>query len=216
MGATRQVSGIHWLSFTYLMTFQLRVDDDLSLVLLEPHLAEELYALVDANRDHLRAWLPWVDAQTSAEDSKAFVLNSLQVFARCEGVSTGMMYKGQLVGTLGSHDHDNSVRSAEIGYWISHEFQGQGIVSRGCKALCQYLFEVRKLNRLMIRCATGNAKSCAIPERLGFTREGVLRQCAVGLGDTPDEPNVLYDMVIYGLLRAEYDTLPWTKTKAST
>ncbi|MEM6429737.1 MAG: GNAT family protein [Deinococcota bacterium] len=198
------------------MTFQLRVDDELSLVLLEPHLAEELYTLVDANRDHLRAWLPWVDAQTSAEDSKAFILNSLQVFARREGVSTGMLYKGQLVGTLGSHDHDNNVKSAEIGYWINREFQGQGIVSRGCKALCRYLFEVRDLNRLMIRCATGNAKSCAIPERLGFIREGVLRQCAVGLGDAPSAPEILYDMVIYGLLRAEYDALPWARVKVSS
>ncbi|MEM7737243.1 MAG: GNAT family protein [Deinococcota bacterium] len=196
------------------MTFQLHVDDDLSLVLLEPHLAEELYELVDANRDHLRAWLPWVDAQTSAEDSNAFILSSLKTFAQRKGVSTGMVYKGQLVGTLGSHDHDDNVKSAEIGYWISQEFQGQGIVSYGCKALCRYLFEVRGLNRLMIRCATGNAKSCAIPERLGFTREGVLRQCAVGLGDAPGAPEILYDMVIYGLLRAEYDALPWAGVKA--
>ena len=41
--------------------FTLRVDDEIELQLLEKHHKEELYELIDQNRNHLRRWLPWVD-----------------------------------------------------------------------------------------------------------------------------------------------------------
>ena len=66
-----------------------------------------------------------------------------------------------------------------------------------CRALIEHAFTDLQLNRVVITCATGNHRSQAIPERLGFCREGTLR-----------ETEWLYDHYVdhfvYGLLRSEW------------
>ena len=64
----------------------------------------------------------------------------------------------------------------EIGYWLGSKFQGKGIVTGACRLLTDHAFDEWKLNRVEIHCAPGNKKSCAIPKRLGFQLEGVLRK----------------------------------------
>jgi ribosomal-protein-serine acetyltransferase len=70
-------------------------------------------------------------------------------------------------------------------------------MTKGCQALISYAFNDLELNRIEIRCATGNRKSCAIPERLGFVKEGVVRQ-AEWLYDH------FVDHIIYGMLASEW------------
>jgi RimJ/RimL family protein N-acetyltransferase len=43
------------------------------------------------------------------------------------------------------------------------------------RAVCEYAYRARNLNRIEIRCATGNTASQAVPIALGFQREGLLR-----------------------------------------
>lgn len=69
----------------------IRVDEDTNLCMLEERHAQELYDLVDANRAYLREWLPWVDYETSVEDSKAFIKHALQQFASNEGFQEGIL-----------------------------------------------------------------------------------------------------------------------------
>ncbi len=66
-----------------------------------------------------------------------------------------------------------------------------------CRALVDYLFFELKLHRIEIRCATGNAKSCAVPKRLGFSKEGVLRQAQAFDGH-------FLDIEVYGLLAEDW------------
>src|SRR6267378_3375084 len=153
----------------------LHVDDDIELCLLEERHAQELFDLVDANRAHLRAWLPWVDYETSVEDSKAFIKSALRQFASNDGFQLGIRYRGQLAGLIGYHPINWSNRKVEIGYWLAESFQGRGLMTKACKTLITYAFDELGLNKVSVQCATGNSRSCAIPKRLGFTREGILR-----------------------------------------
>ena len=67
------------------------------------------------------------------------------------------------------------------------------MVTRAVQTLVSYAFEVLDLRRVEIRCAKENRRSRAVPERLGFKKEGVLRE-------SEWRHDRFYDMVIYGLL----------------
>jgi|ERR671933_451807 ribosomal-protein-serine acetyltransferase len=175
----------------------LRIRDDLALCLLEQRHAEELFALVDRNRDYLREWLPWLDDNKSIADTQKFIKSSLEQFATNGSFSAGILYEGKLAGCIGFHNINWSNRATSIGYWLSASFQGKGFMTKACRTLVEYAFNEVGLNRVEIRCATENKKSRAIPERLGFKQEGTLRQA-----------EWLYDHfvehVVYGILASEW------------
>jgi len=173
--------------------FCLTVDDQIELCLPETRHAEALFALTHQNRDYLRQWLPWLDATKSAADTRQFIQTTLEQLAANNGFQTVMLYQAEMVGMVGYHKIDWTNRTTSIGYWLAQEYQGRGIVSRSCRFLVNYAFTELGLNRVEIRCAPDNRKSCAIPERLGFTNEGTIRQ-AEWLYDH------FVDHVIYGML----------------
>lgn len=83
--------------------FTLRVDDEIELQLLEKHHKEELYQLINQNRNHLRRWLPWVDGTKSADVYNEICPMWLKKFAEGDGFESGIRYKGKLVGMVGIH-----------------------------------------------------------------------------------------------------------------
>ncbi|MBD2092099.1 GNAT family N-acetyltransferase [Microcoleus sp. FACHB-1515] len=177
--------------------FHYKIDDELELRLFEMRHAEILFALVDQNRDRLRQWLSWVDDSRSLQDTEKFIQDSLQEFESDRGFAAGIWFQHQLVGSLGLHDICQRDRKATIGYWLSKTAEGKGIMTNACRGIINYLFEEQKLHRLTIRVQPENHRSRAIPERLGFQKEGILRQ-----------DNWMYDryidLIVYGLLADEW------------
>jgi ribosomal-protein-serine acetyltransferase len=175
----------------------IRIDDDTVLRIYEERHAQEVSELVDQNRTYLRQWLPWVDHSRTPEDSKAFIRSSLQQFAQNEGVQMGIWSGDTFAGGIGCHQIDWIDRKVEIGYWLGEAFQGKGLMTKACRTLITYAFTELGLNKVAIHCALENIRSCAIPKRLGFTQEGVLR-----------DAEWLYDhyvnTVVYGLLAREW------------
>ncbi|MBC8099644.1 MAG: GNAT family N-acetyltransferase [Armatimonadetes bacterium] len=155
--------------------FVYRVDHETELRLFEDRHTEDLFDLTDANRVHLREWLMWADDIGSMSDSRAFIRDGLRQFADNDGFQAGIWYQGDLVGCIGLHRINWSDRNTEIGYWLAQAYTGRGIATRATAAMVDYAMNVYRLHRVIIRCAAGNLKSRAIPERLGFTLEGVLR-----------------------------------------
>jgi ribosomal-protein-serine acetyltransferase len=149
---------------------------ELELRPLEEADAEELFALVNANRPYLRAWLPWLDQNTEVEHTRAFIRATRKQHADRNGFTCGIRWRARLAGVVGLHAIDWPNRKTSLGYWVAEAHQGRGLVTRACAALLPYLFEDLGLNCVEIGCAVGNARSNAIPPRLGFSREGVLRQ----------------------------------------
>ena len=182
--------------------FRRTIRDDICLMLLEERHAPVVFAVVDRERAYLREWLPWVDLTTEAEDTLKFIQQSLQQFANNEGLVAGIWCGDEFAGTVGTHKIDWMNRKVEIGYWIASKCQGRGIVTDACRALTGHALEDWKLNRVEIHCATGNAKSCAIPERLGFKLEGVLREGQLLHGS-------YVDINVYGMLAGQ-----WKKTNS--
>lgn len=177
--------------------FLCRIDPDIELRLWEQRHADELFAVVDANRAHLRRWLPWVDAAKEVASTRDFIKTALEQFARNDGFHAGTWLDGRIVGGIGLHAMNLPNRSTSIGYWLAETAQGRGVMTRSCRALVDHLFGELKLNRVEIRCAVGNDRSCAVPRRLGFRQEGILRQ-AEWLYDH------FVDHVVWGMLAEDW------------
>jgi ribosomal-protein-serine acetyltransferase len=177
--------------------FEHQVDNEIRLRLLEPRHAEALFTLVDANRPYLRRWLPWLDANTAVSDTLHFIETAQRQFADNTGLVAGTWYRGQLAGVIGHNRIDWENRVSWPGYWLAEGLQGKGIMTRSCRALVNHALTELNLNRIEIRCAVGNSKSRAIPERLGFQQEGVLRE-AEWLYDK------FVDHIVYGMLKSEW------------
>jgi ribosomal-protein-serine acetyltransferase len=87
-------------------------------------------------------------------------------------------------------------RKTGIGYWLAEEHQGRGLMTRAVQAVTDYAFDELELNRVEIQAGRDNRRSRAIPERLGFQQEGVLRDYE-RVGDR------YLDIVVYALLAGE-------------
>lgn len=177
--------------------FEAVVDEGLMLRLLEPRHAGALFDLIDQNREHLGAWFPWVERTKAVAASETFVQEGLKKFAKGNGFQLGIWSGGQLVGAIGLHYILPQSRSTEVGYWLGAQYEGCGVMTKACRHLCTYLFRELNLNRVEIRCSETNIRSRAIPERLGFTLEGKLRQ----MGYTRDGS---VDYLVYGVLADEW------------
>jgi len=156
--------------------FRYTVAPGIELKLFEAGEETVIFEATERDRAYLRQWLPWVDRTHSASDVRQFIVNTvIPQWAEGRGPQCGIWVDGALSGGLGCHPIDWLNRTCSIGYWIASSMQGRGLVTRCCAALLDYLFDDLGLHRVVIQCGTGNQRSCAIPERLGFTREGVAR-----------------------------------------
>jgi ribosomal-protein-serine acetyltransferase len=178
----------------------IRIDDDTELRLFQPDDAEELFHLTDSNRAHLRQWLPWVDSNQSIHDTRRFIQTVVEQFKANEGFQCGIWYQRQLAGVIGFHKIDWMNKNVEIGYWLGQSFEKKGLMTRSCRAMVDYAFNEFKLKRVQIRCATGNVKSCRVPERLGFRKEGLALQAEYLYGK-------FMDLVIYAMTDVEWSKL---------
>jgi ribosomal-protein-serine acetyltransferase len=169
-----------------------------ALRLLEESDADELYAVIDANREHLEPWMPWVEHEHEPADVLPFIRATRRQIADNDGLQTAIVDpEGRIVGMVGVHNVDWPNRKTSIGYWLARGEQGRGTMTAAVRAYVNHAFATWKLNRIMIQAAVENTRSRAIPERLGFREEGILREVErVGAR--------VLDGVVYALLAADW------------
>ena len=156
--------------------FELRGDSGVSIRSYHEADAPTLFAAVEANRRHLDAWLPWVEHTRSVADTREFIGLTARQWADNLGFQGGIWTPDGLTGGIGCRPIDWANRKVEIGYWLAQSAQGRGIMTAAARLLIGHCFAEWKLNRVEIRCAAGNTRSCAVAERLGFTFEGTQRE----------------------------------------
>ena len=118
-------------------------------------------------------------------------------FAEGKQLPLTIFWDNEPVGSIGLMvTREHSI--GEIGYWLDKAYTGRGIMTRACNYVIRQAFEEWLLNRVEIWCGVENTPSRAIPERLGFTREGTLRQ-AYWVNGAP------MDVVVYAKLKDEWE-----------
>jgi ribosomal-protein-serine acetyltransferase len=176
------------------------IDEITSLRVLRVADSADLFALTDANRPFLRRWLPWVDAVTSEEDSHSFLTTVTAQRKEGRGPTFGILRDGALAGIVGYLPIDRVNDVGEIGYWLAEREQGRGVMTACCRFVVRYGFLTLDLNRIQIAAGTENVASRAVPERLGFKFEGILRGRENLYG-------TFIDHAMYAQLRSEFDAL---------
>ncbi|HEX3989309.1 MAG TPA: GNAT family protein [Verrucomicrobiae bacterium] len=173
------------------------VNEETELRLIDREHSKELFGLFEVNREHLRRWHPWVDMMNSAAVVEKSIATWQQQYSSKQGYHAGIWFKQQFCGMISYLNVDCSNRWTALFYWLDAAHQGQGIMTSCCRTMIDHGFDAWKLNRITIECATDNSRSRAIPERLGFRLEGIVR----GIEWLHDH---YVDHAMYGLLRSDY------------
>ncbi|WP_313892389.1 GNAT family protein [Psychrobacillus sp.] len=177
--------------------FTYNIDDKTALKMLDLQDAEALFTLTVESKETLREWLPFIDYTKSVDDTKNFIQSTMKQYSENNGFQAGIWYDGKIAGVIGFHKIDWNNKSTSIGYWLGNDYVGLGLMTKSVEAFVDYAFKEIKLNRVEIRAAVENKKSRAIPERLGFTEEGCVRQ-------TEWLYDHYVDHIVYGMLAADW------------
>jgi len=174
----------------------LNIDQNIRLELITENHSQPIFDVVDKNRAHLREWLPFVDRMQTVEFAENFVKGTMQRNKDGNEFAFVIIDADQVIGRIGVYKIDGQNKIGEIGYWLAENAQGKGIITKSCKAVIDFCFSDLQLNRIEIKCGTENFKSKTIPEKLNFTKEGVIRR-----------GELLYDKFIdlnlYSLLKSD-------------
>jgi ribosomal-protein-serine acetyltransferase len=162
--------------------------------------AAELTAAVAANREHLARWLPWAESH-GFENSVDYLARKRAQIEADDGFEAAIVLDRRIVGAAGFHRVDWINRSTSIGYWLAADAQGRGLMTAAVSALLDHAFYEWDLHRVIIEVIVGNERSQAIPERLGFRQEAILRQAKVIRGRHEDT-------WLYAMLAPEWSARP--------
>lgn len=171
-------------------------------LIIRPYTRDDAAALSAGTRasyEHLRPWMPWASADQSTEDSEEIIAGMIGDWSTRSDLTLGIFDRatGGFLGGSGLHRIDWDARCFEIGYWIAAEHEGQGYVTEAAGAIAAFAFDELRAERVEIRLDAANARSQAVPERLGFRHEGTLRSNARAVGGE------LRDTEIYALIRSD-------------
>ena len=176
----------------------LEVDANIFLSLVELKDADEIFALVNSSRSYLREWLPWVDLNKTSEDTREFIKSAQQQYSDRNGFHCCIKYKTKIAGIVGFHRIDWTNQTTELAYWLGEGYQGLGLMTKCCRVLTNYAFAFDNLNLNRVEIRANNLKSAAIPERLGFSQEGILREAEW-------VNNRFVDNIVYSMLQKDWN-----------
>ena len=162
------------------------IDDELSIRQASVQDAEELFAVIERNRDYLARWLPWVPAITSLDDEQAFLrVNGEQWQTRTSFLAV-LTLSGQAIGTIGLDCIDTAAHTAEVGYWLDEAHQGHGHMTRAVTALREFAVKDLGCTHLEIHADVDNHPSRAVAERAGYVLQEIRPQAMISANNLAD------------------------------
>lgn len=166
---------------------------------LRPEDAEALFGY--ASDPEVARYVTW-DAHRTVEDSRAFLRAAAADRESGEEPGWGIVYKaeGKLIGTCGLINYSAEHARVELGYALSRDYWGRGIMTEAVRAVISFSFQNLSLNRIEARCFAENTASARVMEKAGMTYEDTLRQREF-------RKSSYRDMKVYSILRDEFTAL---------
>ena len=166
--------------------------DRLILRPLKPEDASALFTIF-SDQKVMKYWNtpPWI----SLDDAQEFIKKSTEAMGSQKSITLGIFLRttDELIGKCLLFNYDSDSKRAEVGFGIGPQHWGHGFVSEAGSALLMYGFETLQLRRIEAEIDPENTSSSKTLERLGFIKEGLLRQ-------RWEINGVISDSALYGLL----------------
>ncbi len=182
------------------------VTPQLVLRCYNPADAPLLAAAISESIEHLLPWMPWAADEPEPLQAK---IERLRRFRANFDLDRDFVYgiftpqEKRLLGGTGLHPRIGN-NALEIGYWIHKDYIGRGYATETSAALTKVAFEINKVERVEIHCAVENARSAAVPRKLGFRHEATLKDRSFANGHTCDQ-------MVWSMFASEYPASPVAK-----
>lgn len=129
--------------------------------------APVMHQVVQESMEHLRPWMAWVADGYPPEAAAAFVASTADDWARGTAFNYAILVSGRLAGAASLMARVGP-GGLELGYWLHPDHVGRGVATRAASLLVAEAFR-SGADRVEIVTDVANARSAAIPKRLGFT-----------------------------------------------
>ena len=146
----------------------------LRLEAARPDLVDEVWPAIQASLPELKPYMSWaVDASRESTDD---FLHRADAGWKNDTSWEFIIFDGdEVAGTVGFNNVNGPWRSCNLGYWVRSDLAGRGYISEAASAAIDFAYASTPMHRLEICAAIENNASWRIAEKLGFTREGILR-----------------------------------------
>jgi len=164
---------------------------------------------VKESQAHLIPWMPWAKGEIpSLQERITWLRHWRAEMDQDHDYVYGVFNLEQIRVLGGSGLHTRLGKGAlEIGYWIHVDFINRGFATEVAAALTKVAFEIMHVNRVEIHCDPKNVRSAAVPRKLGYTQEAVLKQ------RVEIEEGSWRDSMIWTLTAGEYPSSPAAATQ---
>lgn len=159
-----------------------------------------VHQAVVESQEVLKQWMPWAIEIPSEEDYAVRVREEQLNFLARKNMWMLLFLKGTdtLIGCSGYPRFKWDIPSVEVGYWVRTGYGGHGYITEATARLTELAFDVLGAKRVEIRCDALNKRSAAVPQRLGFTLEGILKH-----DSRHHLTNQLRDTMIFAKVRSD-------------
>lgn len=111
----------------------------------------------------------------------------------------GIEMNGEIIGSIGAYDVDESIKACEIGYSLGSRFWGQGIITETAEAIIDFLFNETCFNRVTASHNEENIASGKVLKKIGMSYEGTSREAVLRKDGT------LGNLILYAILKRDYE-----------
>lgn len=158
----------------------IQVREGVELRLLTKQNADEMYASVLKNQDHLAPWVFWAGDSFSSEKNLEMLAQNEAGYKSGTAYATGIYVDGKLAGSTDIRDIGSS-NGAEIGYWIDKDYLGQNLATDAAEALITFARSRHDIPKIVLHTMVGNEASSRVAEKLGFSFDKVIKNQEQGI-----------------------------------
>jgi ribosomal-protein-serine acetyltransferase len=157
-----------------------------------------VFDAIQASINELKPWMPFAQKEQSELETEINIRDSYVKFLSRKDLRLLIFHKdtGEFIASSGLHRINWDVPKFEIGYWIDTRYRGKGYITEAVQGISNFAFNELEAQRIEIRCDSKNENSRKIPERLGFTLEGILKN-----DDISVDGKELRDTCVYAIIK---------------